>query len=114
MTDRGRPLLSPSPTAATGTSDARASAPSGPPERRSLARPPTNAHHTASRAPAATDQAAATNNGSEGRAPPMVMNGATVPCSNAAASGISSPSARRTELPSRDQVVPATYGLGPS
>jgi len=43
----------------------------------------------------------------------MVMNGATVPCSNAAAIGISSPSARRTELPSRDQVVAATNGFGP-
>src|SRR5713101_4896226 len=58
----GRPgPASRSPTAATGGSEASANAPSGPPEMRSETIPPRNAHHTPSRAPAATDQEAATN-----------------------------------------------------
>ena len=70
--------------------------------------PPTKAHQTASRAPAATDHAAATNIGSDGRTPPIATSGATVPCRIAAATGITIASASRTELPSRDQVVAAT------
>ena len=41
--------------------------------------PPRNAHHTPSRAPAAIDHDAATNIGSEGRALPTAIKGATVP-----------------------------------
>src|SRR5438067_13461907 len=78
---------SPSPITATGGSDAAANAPSGPPESRSAARPPMNAHHTASPAPAASDHEPATRNGRFGRAPPIEMNGTTALWRSAAASG---------------------------
>src|SRR5439155_26463477 len=94
-----------SPTAATGGSEASAKAPSGPAEMRSETIPPRNAHHTPSRAPAATDQDAATNIGSEGRAPPTAIKGATVPWRRAAPNGISTPSRKRIVSPSRDQAA---------
>src|SRR6266508_5504303 len=95
--DRGRDVISPSPTAATGISEASASAPRGPPDRRSAASPPTNAHQTASRAPAATDQEAATSTGRLGRAPATDTNGTTDPWRSAAASGMTMASPKRTE-----------------
>src|SRR5438132_12581020 len=75
------------PTAATGGNDASANAPSGPPEIRSETSPPRMAHQTPSRAPAATDQAAATNIGNDGRAPPTAISGATVRGRTVAANG---------------------------
>src|SRR5947209_3052883 len=93
------------PTAATGGSEASANAPKGPPDMRSDTIPPRNAHHTPSRAPAAIDHDAATNIGSEGRAPPTAIKGATVPCRSAAASGIRTPRTKRIVPPSRDQAA---------
>src|SRR5687768_16924363 len=83
--------------AATGSSDARASAPSGPPDSRSAASPPTKAHHIASRAPAATDHEAAASTGRLGRAPAIDTNGTTDPWRSAAAIGMAMASAKRTE-----------------
>src|SRR5438445_8694875 len=94
-----------SPTAATGGREARAKAPSGPADMRSDASPPRNAHQTPSRAPAAIDHEAATNIGSDGRAPPTAMSGATVPWRRAAASGIRTPRTKRIVPPSRDHVA---------
>src|SRR5207245_11269483 len=88
----GRPgPVSRRPTAATGGSEASANAPKGPPDMRADTIPPRNAHHTPSRAPAAIDHHAATHTGSEGRAPPTAITGATVPRTPAAASGIGTP-----------------------
>ena len=56
-----------------------------------------NASQTASRAPAATDQEAATSTGRLGRAPAMVTSGTTDPWRRAAASGMTMASAKRTE-----------------
>src|SRR5256714_4634149 len=94
-----------SPTAATGGSEASANAPRGPPEMRSDTIPPRNAHHTPSRAPAAIDHDAATNIGSEGRAPPTAIKGATVPWRSAAASGIRTPRTNLIVPASRDQAA---------
>src|SRR2546430_15216166 len=82
------------PTAATGGNDASANAPSGPPEIRSETSAPRKAHQTPSRAPAATDQEAATNIGSDGRAPPKAISGATVPGRGAAGNGTTMPNRR--------------------
>src|SRR5207244_5180162 len=99
------------PTSATGTSAASACAPSGPPESRSAARPPTNAHQTPSRAPAATDQQAATSTTRFGRAPPMEIDGATDPCRSAATSGTTMARATRTTslLCGGTRIPPACY-----
>jgi len=74
-----------------------ANAARGPPESRSAENPPTKAHQTASPAPAASDQDAATRSGIFGRAPPIARNGITDPWSSAAARGTSTASAMRND-----------------